>query len=208
MILNIEQVSNGLFSADFIINRGTSEVGKISVQGRLGSMEATIEGTFLDKRFNMYCIKPSLRKSKNIFRQYAISDSVSEKGTVYQISKKQGLFKGYGYRQMDYCGVSYEMFSLGMGEDGYKSPIYYQGRQTAQIDKDCVVYDQLHKYKIFAVDEHSANIAVMFCAYYFVSGVYTPGEKVTSSKSKYISVTKNKQLLRKYDPEFTKTIKV
>lgn len=206
MILDVKQLSKELFAASFVIKRGLAEVGKISVQGRFGSMEATINGVFKGQYFEMDYIKNPIFKNRYDFRKYVISDNGYENGTVCQTEKKVGLFKGYSYRQMVYCGEIYEMFSLGMGKEGFKSPVYNKNRQIAQIDKDCMVYNQLHNYRIFAEDENSAKIAVMFCAYFYISGAYSPGEKVTSSKVKTVSVTTNKLLKEKYNPEFTADI--
>lgn len=206
MILDVEQISKDFFAAEFVIKRDNAEVGRAFLKGHLGSIEAKIKGNYYGRVFYMDFSKAAGFKSKKCFRPYFITDDYCKEGVIYQAERKLGLFKGYSYREMRYCNDIYEMYSLGLGKEGYKSPIYLGDRQIAQIDMDCVVKNQLFKYKIYAIDNSFARIAVLFCLYFYVSGVYSSGEKVISSETKYYTVTKNKALLEKYDKEFVKTI--
>ena len=94
MILDVKQLSKELFAASFVIKRGLAEVGKISVQGRFGSMEATINGVFKGQYFEMDYIKNPIFKNRYDFRKYVISDNGYENGTVCQTerySQKEGI---------------------------------------------------------------------------------------------------------------------
>lgn len=204
MILDIVQISKELFSAEFAIRTGSTPIGDIHLQGSLGSMEAEIVLNYQDTCFGMVHEHLEQKPAKRVFRPYAIYADGAVIGVVYQSEEKLGLFKGYSFREMNFSGKSYRMFSVGLGNEGYKFPIYEGERQIAEIDKPCVVYDELHEYKIYALDAPSAMTASLLCAYLYVSGAYTPGEKVIRSKVKTITITANKFLKEKYDPGFIK----
>lgn len=47
-----------------------------------------------------------------------------------------------------------------------------------------------------------AMIAILFCCYMYILTRYEPGVQAKQSDAKYISVTKEKDLLKKYNPDF------
>ena len=100
----------------------------------------------------------------------------------------------------------FDLFPIGFGNEGSKSPIYNGNKQIAQIEKDCIVYNDLHNYRIFAEDSFASQIAILFCIYMYINVGYKSGEKVISSKVKVVSITTNKLLKEKYNPEFIKSI--
>jgi hypothetical protein len=141
------------------------------------------------------------------FRKYSLFNNGVNVGEVYETQKKISFFKGYNFRELDYFDKSYYMYALGMGEEGYKFPIYDANDiQIAQIEIGCVIYNDLHNYKLYIKQEELMNIVVFLCAYMYVDGSFKAGEKHTSSKVKTVTVTKNKLELEKYDPNFIKSI--
>lgn len=206
MILDVVQVSKDLFAASFVVKRGSAQVGNFSLKGRLGSMEANISGKLFEHSFDM-----RFGKSDNIdvarpFRQYIIDENGVQNGVVYQTKFNGGLFKKFDYHQMKLNGMIFDLFPIGFGNEGSKSPIYNGKEQIAQIEKDCVVYNDLHKYRIYAVDTFASQIAIFFCVYMYINAGYKPGEKVVHSEVKVMSTTTNKLLKEKYNPEFIKSI--
>ena len=98
MILKIEQQRKELFSADFTIWHLEKKVGSISVQGKLGSMEAEITIHLFDKDYYMVYAggflkeRPLPDKSK-AYRPYKIFNSEHRiLGNVAQIDQREGWF--------------------------------------------------------------------------------------------------------------------
>lgn len=76
----------------------------------------------------------------------------------------------------------------------------------AQIDKPCEIYNDLHHYTIYAVDQDAAEISALFAAYMYINASFEPGQKVKQSYTKCTSITLNKTLKQKYNPDFKETI--
>lgn len=206
MILDIIQVSKDLFSANFLINRGANQIGSFSIQGRLGSMEASITGEILEQRFGMNFGKLDDVEVSHPFRPYLLSENGIVDGMVYQTKYKGGVFKKFDYHQMKKGGITFDLFPIGFGNEGSKSPIYLGNKQIAQIEKECIVYNDLHDYRIYVKDDYASKIAIFFTIYMYVNASFKPGEKIVSSTVKVVSVTTNKLLKEKYNSEFTKYI--
>lgn len=206
MVLDVIQVTKDLFSASFVINRGNDEIGNFSLQGRLGSMEAEIQGKINERCFKMAYGKMDDLEVVHPFRPYTIYEANFPNGTVYQTKFNGGLFKKFDYHQMKLNGITFDLFPIGFGNEGSKSPVYNANRQIAQIEKDCIVYNDLHNYRIFAEDLFAAQVAIFFSIYMYINAGYKPGTKVVSSKVKVVSTTTNKVLKAKYNPDFTKNI--
>ena len=205
MILNLIQTNKELFAASFVICRGLDEIGTVSLQGKMGSMEASIIGSFYDTGFEMG-FERCHSIEKKVFRPYLIKQDGVEIGAVYQTKYNGGLFQKFEFHQMKNNGLFYDLFPIDMGEDGCKCPIYRDGKQIAQVEKECVVYNDLHHYQVFASDAAAGLISVLFCLYMYVNGCYKPGEKAVISKSKTVAVTLNKRLKAMYNAHFKEGI--
>ena len=103
---------------------------------------------------------------------------------------------------MEFNDKKYDLYPIGFGNEGGKHPVYCGDTQIAQVEKPAEVRDDLHNYTIYAIDSDAAELSVLLVAYMYVNANYKPGEKVTKSYVKCYSITKNKTLLSKYDPEF------
>ena len=201
MILQLIQNRKDLFAAQFEIRRGEKEIGKVFLKGNAGTNEAYIQGNFYEMNFEMKREKCRNIEAKS-FRPYAIRRENEEIGAVYQTQHKLGIFKRVDFIQMIEKEQIYDLFPMSFGDEGGKCPVYCGKRQIAQIEKDCVVYNDLHQYQIFAEDEKSGFLALIFSLYMYVNACYKPGEKTYSSKSKTFSVTKEEYLLERYNPYF------
>ena len=209
MILKIEQICKELFSAHFRILHLDEVVGMVEVQGSVASMEAGIRiRLFEDEYYLKYAggvFKTSTipeRKVK-IYKPYRICENFKDQsGSVYQVEKNDGWFKTTNFYEMLFCGVTYHLYPMALGREGGKHSIYCGDEQIGQINKASEVRDDLHHYDIYVVDQQAAVVAVLFSLYSYVNVFYKPGEKVTKSYARYMSVTTNKTLKEKYNPDF------
>ena len=206
MILEMVQKSKDLFSAGFEIINAEREVGHVYLQGKLGSMEAQISGVFNNVTINMSYGNESDLELKITSRPYTIFISNLKDGVIYRARSKASIFKQFDFQQMIFKNTVYNLYPISFGKDGGKSPIYCGNEQIAQVNKDCIVYNDLHDYHIYAKDDYAAKIAVIFCIYMYINAGYKPGEKVTKSVAKTYNKTTNKLLLAKYDPNFIHNI--
>ena len=107
----------------------------------------------------------------------------------------------FNYIEMRMWEETYKFYSLSF-EEGGKCPIYVCGSQVAQLNKSGIVYDDLHSYKAYALNDNAGLASVLFCAYMYVTGLFRPGEKIKHGYVKYGGRTKNQYLLEKYDAGF------
>lgn len=146
--------------------------------------------------------KEILASGKKTFRPYDVYLDGKEYGTVFQ-TEEGSLLSRITYHQFVLDDTVYSMYPILFGAEGMKNPVYRGMTQIAQIEKDNVIYDDLHHYRIFAADEAVVLIAVIFCSYLWVNAFYMPGTVVSSSVKKIIGKTTDRRLLKKYDPTFT-----
>ncbi len=183
MILELKQINKELFSSQFVINRGKSEIGTVFLKGKSASMEADI---FVD--FNGTKIEMRHGRDKNIdvkaFRPYLINQNDEHIGTVYQTQYNGGMFKKYDFHQMVKAGLTYDLFPIAFGNDGAKCPLYLGQEQIAQIEKDNIVYNGLHNYRIYSKDENAGLLSLLFCMYMYVIVCNKPGVNVVASEGK------------------------
>lgn len=206
MIFDIIQTSKELYSACFEINRGQNQIGGFFVQGSLASVDAKISGNFCGINFDMQRGSSKDIDDRKPYRPYFISNNGIINGVVYETEHNGGWLKKYEFGRMQLKGMTFDLFTVSFGKDGTKSLLYCGNRQIAQINSESVVYNDLHNYRIYAVDDYAAEKAVLFIAYLYVLGLFEPGKKVISSVTKYYSKTTNKELLSKYNPDFINSI--
>lgn len=139
---------------------------------------------------------------------YKITDSKSELcGTVcYRMSEGFFLFR-YSYYELSINNKTYNIYAIGLGKGGMKYPVYANSRQIALIEKECLVKDNLDKYTIYSVDESSNWIAWIFCSYLDMISYANRGEIAVKSNKISYTITTNKSLKSKYNPDFKNHIK-
>lgn len=207
MFFEVKQIQKELFTADFSVNKKDTVIGQMRIEGKLGSMEGKWKGSAFGKEFTLNYGKGNINvESKNVFRPYSVMLEDGIQGCIYQTEQKDGLFSKMEYHQLILDGIKYNVYPIGFGKEGSKSPVYIGDEQIALIEKDCVVYDELHHYQVTATDEASALIALIFVCYMYTNACFNPGVKVIQSVSKTVSVTTNKKLKQKYDPMFKESV--
>lgn len=203
MTFDIVQNSKELFSAGFELVCDGKKIGQMSLQGRLGPMEGVWTIQCFDKNITMErCRRSDVNTTQKVFRPYSVIIDSSNGGAVFQSRYKAGFLKSFDYNRLLLLGMSYDMYPIGLGNDGFKCPVYHGNGQVALIEKPCIVYNDLHSYQITAIDAPSALTAALFCAYMYVNAAYKPGSKVSKSVEKSVTVTTNKLLLAKYNAQF------
>ena len=206
MQLLLKQQSKDLFNGKFDILSKNEVVGTISFEGKLGSVEANFIGTLFGKEFSLNCVNEILTGSNKKFRPYNIIENNAIVGEVYQTERKKNIFSKYDYIKCFYNQKEYNLYSIGLGEKGVCS-LYCNEEQIAEINKDGIIYNDLHNYDIYSIDQNSALIAVLMSCYMYVMACYKPGVKVTESVKKNYSKTTNKELISKYNPEWINKVK-
>lgn len=197
MGISFEQVRKDLYAAEFRVLHGQTPIGQLRFQGRPASREGEWSGHLWGRSLRLY---PEPKCPG--FRPYGIQVDGAAMGSVGIMDKKSGLFSRYQYHELCYDGEVYELYSVGLGKQGSAGCLYRGHTQLAQIDKAARVHDDLHRFEIFAEDEAAAFISVLMCCNMYTRGCYRAGEKVSSSVSTQVTVTANKVLLSKYDPDF------
>lgn len=217
MILDMIQLSKGLYTAEFVVNRGTEKVGSAFVQGKFTSREAEITCEFNGRSFGMRCGKRKDFQVRLPFRAYVIKEGDALTGMVGSFSIPIGGRRTIGCTQIkkavdlmgndiDEAAASYTMYSLCL-RDGYKLPVYRGNEQIAQLEADKVVHDDLYPYRIYAKDADAALAAVQFGLYTYMYSDYKPGQKKVHYVEKYISPeTKEPALLEKFHPDFARNM--
>lgn len=209
MILYLLQTGNGCYSALFDLIQDGCLIGRASMVGSIGSPDGKwcLEG----KQYHM-SMEPltfgtlsdflAQRKACNCARPYVADDG----SVVFLRRRKEGLFKPMcNYVRLENGTGNFESVSIGFGKDGVRSPLLCGEKQVALVESSCVVQNDLHRFRIAALDTASARAAIQMTLYRYTTGAYVAGKKVKQGIRTYNYKTANKTLLRKYDPEFLKS---
>lgn len=213
MILDLIQTRKELFTAEFKILRGGVNVGNIFLKGTLGSMEANIIvnlfGVTYELHRDTWQVSPDPKMIK-YYRPYKVSilPKTKQLGVVTYVERKIGWFKTRTYLSFTSGSDVYNGYALGMGREGFKTPIYLKDKLIAEIDSDNVINNERHKYIVYCKKNEYSVPAVLMTVYSYIIGGFNPGEKVYKSKRIVYSKTTDKFLVSKYDSEFTKEIRV
>lgn len=203
MIIDIEQTSKELFTATFNIIYNHGIIGGLRVQGSNHSMEADVEGSIWNKSFSISYGKVKECEIDKVFRPYILSENGKLFAALGQTKTKLGIFKSIDFHQLKLSdGSELNAYPIAMGEDGCKTPIYNSDVQIAQIENPSTIYNDMHNYKIFAIDENAAKFATYLAVYMYIQTGFKPGEKHIESKVTYYGVEKDKAVLEKYNPDF------
>ena len=205
MILDIKQQNKEMFEANFNIISNENILGSINVKGRLGSTEVSLKGFYNNLQFELKNINNLHEKNKN-FKTYQIIVSGKKVGEIYQVDKKTSLFSKYSYNELNYEGKYYKEYGIGLGKE-VKNTIYLNENQISQINKETIIYNDLHNFKIYVKNDKYLLVAILFSCYMYINGCFKPGVKVKKSIVKCYNKTTNKELNSKYNPNWIKEIK-
>ena len=215
MRFEFRQIRKELYSAEFIIVDERENVyGHAHFEGNMTSVfgnwriEMSATQIRLDRIHanQALSLTGGLTKDKPFGAMEIFVDGIS-RGVVFQGTHKKSLFKEYSIHHIIYDRqVMYRLYPIGFGKEGSKSPIYletpYENAQVGQIEKDSIVYDDLHVFRCYLLDPKDMLTAVIFSALMYSMGCYKPGVKITSGVKQTSSTTLEEELLSKYDPNF------
>lgn len=199
MIIKIEQTSKAAFKAEFKIFAEGKIIGSAVFSGHMTSMEGEWFIDFMGRQFGM---KRTRKASGKSFRPYEVSANGNPCGYVYQTDYKTGFFKPKIYHhRLDINGQITDIFPIGCGTVT-NSPVFCLEKQIALVEKQLTVYDDLHVFDVYALTENAAISTILLCFYMYTIGYYKAGEVSIKTVHKGYSLSKEKELLEKYDPEF------
>lgn len=202
MYLLLKQKIKNLYSAEFEILEGNKIVGNFLLKGTPVSMETYLSGNIYDKNFSFNYINTSATK----YKLYDILEENNKVGQIYQTKSKGNIFSKYDYVKCFYKNKEYNSYGIGIGKKAV-SCVYKNNIQVAQIEKDGLVYNDLHNFDIYTNNIEDLYIALLISCYLYINSCYKPGVQVKKSYSKTYSKTTNKHLLEKYNPDWMKFIK-
>lgn len=209
MICELRQKNKDLYSAEFdLVDANSFSLGFMNYRNKRGMSELSGKwsGTVFQTDILLTLEAQSVASStkNNVYRPCEIIADGKPCGRIFQKNEKTGLFQSFSYHQMTFNEETYEIFPIGFGKAGIKNPVIYKGKQIAQIEKDPIVYDDLHTFKIYSIDDTSAFVSTLFSCYMYTVAFYKHGVKATKAKETNYSKTTNKTLLSKYNPNFKK----
>jgi len=206
MKLILKQKNKELFGANFEIIENENIVGYISLKGKVGTMEVSLDGNLYDRYFKLNCLNEFKTGNSKKFRPYNILENENIIGQIYETEFKKNIFSKYSYDKCFYKEQEYNLYSIGLGEKAI-NVLYKDNTQIAQIEKDGTIYNDLHNYDIYSIDKENTFISVLMSCYMYIITCYKPGVKITESVKKVYSKTTNKDLVSKYDPNWIKNLK-
>ncbi|MBP3233721.1 MAG: hypothetical protein J6M65_04775 [Eubacterium sp.] len=183
MELLIQQTKKDLYFAEFSIYDKTTNslLGQIWFNGSLGSIHGRFVIRYLNTEFYMDHVRKELIKEvegsfikQSVYKPYQITGSYS--GYIWNDEEKISTFKNLGYRLLRLEGNSYYTYTVGFGDKGTCSPIYYNDDlYIGEIRKECKVWDDLHIFDVGVTNE-SAIPAIITTCHKWLTGYYKPGE--------------------------------
>lgn len=197
----LKQKSKEIYSAEFEILENDSVIGQVFIKGKLGSMEAIVDGTFHNKNFSLKFANKILTGSSKKFRPYNIIENENITGEIFQTVFRKNLFSKYEYIKCNYNEEEFKFYSIGFG-DKQVCAIYKNDIQISQIEFSNVIYNELYDYAIYIKDDDNTFISILLTYYLYVMGKFKPGVKVNKSVVKYYQKDSNKDLISKYDPDW------
>lgn len=199
MVIDIIQKNKEMYEANFEIISYNNIVGTINVKGKIGTWKISLKGIYNNIPFEFKYKKLGFKEGLKKFRSYQIFVSGNSVGEVYQTDNIEGI--KYSYNELIYNGDCYKEYGISFG-DVAKNPIYLNDMQVAQIEKEAIIYNDLHNYKIYIKNKDYALVSIIFACHMYINASFKPGIKVTKSVVKYYDKTTNKELLSKYDPNW------
>lgn len=197
----LKQKSKEIYSAEFEILENDSVIGQAFINGKIGSMEAIVDGTFNDKSFQLKFANKILTGSNKKFRPYNIIENENITGEIFQTAFKKNFFSKYEYIKCNYNEEEFKLYSIGLGSKSV-CVIYKNDIQISQIEFSNVIYNDLHDYTIYIKNDDNIFISILLNYYLYVVGKFKPGVKVTKSVVKYYQKDSNKDLISKYNPDW------
>lgn len=122
-------------------------------------------------------------------------------GTLAKIREGTFLSSNY-YTELRIGGRVLQIYEVGLGKEGMRYPVYEDGVQLSQVEKEPVVLDNLDAYSLCSLDDFGELAALLFALFLDFHSYRNAGERTRGKKSFQYVYTRRKEILSKYDPDF------
>lgn len=203
MIVKLEQEKTSLeFSYRF--TQGNETICYAQSPFQMGKFDMDIR--YADGMARQFHFDSSVGSSLKERLSFKLFENGMRIGTFVGATKRL-FFKGYTYYELDYQGRTYALYAVGMGTKGLCLCLYEEDRLLAIAEKDMVVKNHHDTYTLYL--ESAANFPLLSAAllYYDVVSYDDFLELTMHSTKRTIVITRNKELLSKYDPDFIARIR-
>lgn len=214
MYSTLVQTESSFFSASFELRKDSAVIASahlknsIAVDGAIEIIMADTGTYTMRLRYSKELGNIAKNDEDKIHIPYEIYDADQRVvGDIAQKQIKRGIFNRFEYFEMNDKTGTYQLYAIGLGKEGNKFPVYKDDIQIALIEKDCIVYNNLDEYRIYAIDEGISFVTFVFGLYIDVLMYGNRGEKMKESVQKTYNLTTNKELRSKYDPTFIERCK-
>lgn len=194
MHIVLKQTNKDFNIANFdILNENT--ISHVKVEG--DNSNINISGNVLNHEF--------LLKNKKDIEQivYNIIEKKSILGNIHKSNVKNRSIIKYDYYHLTYNAQEYSLYTYGLGEKIVYT-LYQNKIQIAQIEKSCIITNDLHDFNIYAKEEKNLYISILYCLFIYGTIYYKPYEKSLQSTKKLFNHSINKELESKYNPNWLK----
>lgn len=205
MISFLKQTKSQL-NADYIVTRNGETIFNafIAFSPFYNSINLFSNGV-LCCRFYKHVVLPikdaHIFQKERIITRYTITTAYNETIGCIEKRKQIGLFKP-PFFTITYHGQTYTIYEVGLGKEGMKYPIYFEGKQVALIEKEPIVKDNLDEYKLYYIDKSLEIICVILGLFIDIEH-YRNLAHIRESKSSFeYTYTLNRKIKDKYDPNF------
>ncbi len=208
MLLELEQTLSRRAAAYRVLSGGVS-VGSAVVNGN-ASIHGACDFSGFGHAYSLRYVSAQQLKSllsgrgEKTDHPYEIMSGGERVGKIYDTFSDDSFFNRYSYTHFELSGIERSMFTVGLGKEGVAYPIYAGQRQTALVEKDGIVRDNLDIYKITLIDRSEAVPALLLALFVDLRS-FSHRESIdyVSVKKTYFKTT-SKKVLAKYDPSFVK----
>ena len=209
MYIKVNQISNDLYEDKFeILDQNNNKIGHASLNGSMGSMEASININYMNNNILLKFGYNSLGErikgvfSTGIFRPYNIIINNTNMGRIGTMYIKEDFFTRINIHEMTYNNKKYNSYYYGLKEKGLMYSFYEDSKIIGQILKPAEIINGLNNYELKACDDGYMILLLLECFYIHVFSYYKPSVKITSGKVVNYSKTISKLLEEKYNPDF------
>ena len=116
--------------------------------------------------------------------------------------KRSKRFNAYFYYELELDGNVYQLYEVGMGKQGIKLPVYCGEKQFALAEKDMEIINNNDSYTLSCLSEGGIIPSVLLLLYYDYLRFGHHGEVSDKSRKTFTMYSTNKELKRKYDPDW------
>lgn len=203
MIVRMEQEKTSLeFTYRFTQSNETICVAQSPFQ--MGKFDMYIR--YVDGAVRQFHFDSSVGDSLKERMSFKLFENGTRIGTFVGATKGR-FFSGYTYYELEYHGRTYALYAVGLGTKGLCLCLYEGDRLLAEAEKDMVVKNHQDTYTLYL--ESLADFPLLSAAllYYDVISYGDFMDLTVHSVKRTVAVTRNKELLAKYDPDFIAQIR-